>query len=203
MAQAYNHMIMPLANRARQADADSLGPRRFWQPVRTDARRHVAAGDGGRSGNPRSDGASRHCVHGARAASGEAVRPLGGGEWQDVAGGKIDPTRAYLLRTAERGALSTCSSTTGRSRRRSRSRSCWTTARHFARRLTGAFAESPDWAAADAHCDRWRNLRASPSAWRNGAGLCARHDRDQEIGQDHELWRVSRSAPPALGSADF
>ena len=36
----------------------------------------------------------------------KAIRPLTGGEWQDVTGSKIDPTRAYLFRSPSGRAIS-------------------------------------------------------------------------------------------------
>ena len=36
----------------------------------------------------------------------KAIRPLIGGDWQDVSGSKIDPTRAYLLKTSSGKSIS-------------------------------------------------------------------------------------------------
>ena len=48
-------------------------------------------------------------------------------------------------------------------------------------KLAGAasawLSERPGQSAACTHCDRRRDLRASPQIWRNGVGFCAAHDR--------------------------
>ena len=72
-----------------------------------------------------------------------AVRPLGGGEWQDVAGGKIDPTRPYLLRTPS-GASINIFFYDGPISQAVAFEKLLHNGEAFAARLTGAFAESPD-----------------------------------------------------------
>ena len=85
---------------------------------------------------------ARNRVHGARAAPGQrACGHWAERDWQDVSGGKVDPTRPYLLQSCRAGSRSISSSTTGPSRRRSRSRSCSTMARTSQPRLTGGFSD--------------------------------------------------------------
>ncbi len=98
LAQAYNHMILPLANRRDKRTQVIWGIRDFefrferspegmWLPetaVDTESLEILAE-------------------HGMRFAilaphQAQRVRPLSGGEWEDVRGARIDPTRAYLAK---------------------------------------------------------------------------------------------------------
>jgi alpha-amylase/alpha-mannosidase (GH57 family) len=98
LAQAYNHLIMPLANqRDRRTQViwgleDFRGrfgrePEGMWLPeAAVDADTLELLAEFG----------LRFTVLAPRQAA--RVRPLGGGEWEDVGGGRVDPTRAYLAR---------------------------------------------------------------------------------------------------------
>ena len=98
LAQVYNHMIMPLASRARQGDAGALGHRRLPPPVRPRARGDVAGRDGRRR-RPRwrswprpASGSRSWRPHQAAALAASSARRTGS---RSPAG--IDPSRAYLL----------------------------------------------------------------------------------------------------------
>ncbi|MEW6667641.1 MAG: DUF3536 domain-containing protein [Thermodesulfobacteriota bacterium] len=100
LAQAYNHMIMPLANRRDKITQVSWGIRDFehrfgrspegmWLPeTAVDLETLDIMAEMG----------VRFTIlspHQAR-----SVRPSGGDSWTDVSGGRIDPTRAYRLSLA-------------------------------------------------------------------------------------------------------
>jgi alpha-amylase/alpha-mannosidase (GH57 family) len=99
IAQAYNHMIMPLANSRDKKTQIRWGlddfaarfgrlPESMWLPeTAVDLESLDLMAQAG----------IKFVIlapHQAR-----AVRPLAGGDWQDVSGSKIDPSRAYVLRT--------------------------------------------------------------------------------------------------------
>lgn len=96
MAQAYNHMIMPLANTRDKSTQTIWGTRDFeyrfgrfpegmWLPegaVDIETLETLAAQKIGFTVLPQ---------HAAK-----RVRPIGQTKWKDVSGGQIDPSRAYL-----------------------------------------------------------------------------------------------------------
>ncbi len=99
MAQAYNHIIMPLAN-SRDKDTQirwgyedfvsrfGRAPEGMWLPeTAVDIESLELMAQAGLS-------FAILAPHQAK-----AIRPLAGGEWQDVTGSKIDPTRPYVFRT--------------------------------------------------------------------------------------------------------
>jgi len=106
IAQAYNHMIMPLAN-----------SRAKWTQIRWGYEDFVS-----RFGRPPQgmwlpetavDNETLELMAEAGIAfavlaphQAKAIRPLTGGEWRDVTGSKIDPTRAYLFRSPSGRAIS-------------------------------------------------------------------------------------------------
>jgi alpha-amylase/alpha-mannosidase (GH57 family) len=100
VAQAYNHMIMPLCTRRDKITQIRWGlddftarfgrsPEGMWLPetaVDTESLDLMAeAGIG-------------YAILAPHQA--KAVRPLGGGEWQDVNGAKVDPSRPYLFKAS-------------------------------------------------------------------------------------------------------
>ncbi len=99
MAQVYNHMIMPLANSRDKKTQVRWGfedfasrfgrlPEGMWLPeTAVDLESLDIMAEAGIT-------FAILAPHQAK-----AVRPLGGGEWQDVSGSKIDPSRAYVLKT--------------------------------------------------------------------------------------------------------
>ncbi len=99
IAQAYNHIIMPLANRRDKRTQILWGyedfvnrfgrrPEGMWLPeTAVDNESLELMAEAGLS-------FTILAPHQAK-----AIRPLSGGEWQDVSGSKIDPTRAYLFKT--------------------------------------------------------------------------------------------------------
>jgi len=146
MAQAYNHMIMPLANRRDKATQIRWGledfssrfgrlPEGMWLPetaVDLESLDLMA-----RAGVV-------FTVLAPHQAS--AVRPIvagGGGEWEDVAGGKVDPTRPYLLKTPS-GASINIFFYDGPISQAVAFEKLLHNGEAFATRLTGAFAESPN-----------------------------------------------------------
>ena len=99
MAQAYNHMIMPLANsrdkktQVRWGFEDFVSrfgrvPEGMWLPeTAVDSETLDLMAEAG-------------LVFAVLAPhQAKAVRPIGNGDWTDVTGSKIDPTRAYLFNT--------------------------------------------------------------------------------------------------------
>ena len=95
LAQAYNHMILPLANARDKVHASALGHARFPAPLRPRSRGHVAAGNGGGRGNPGVPELAGHQVHHPGAASGAALAQPALGRLDDADGAAIDPSRAY------------------------------------------------------------------------------------------------------------
>jgi alpha-amylase/alpha-mannosidase (GH57 family) len=99
MAQAYNHMILPLANSRDKKTQIRWGfedfvnrfgrlPEGMWLPeTAVDLESLDLMADAGLS-------FAVLAPHQAK-----AVRAIDSGDWQDVTGSKIDPTRAYLLKT--------------------------------------------------------------------------------------------------------
>ncbi len=100
MAQCYNHIIMPLANRRDKITQVAWGMEDFrhrfrrategmWLPE-TAADLETL------------DIMAEHGIRFVLLAPNQAARfrRLDGGDWQDVSGGRIDPTRAYLIRLA-------------------------------------------------------------------------------------------------------
>ncbi|MCE5256324.1 MAG: glycoside hydrolase, partial [Spirochaetaceae bacterium] len=97
LAQAYNHMILPLANSRDKNTQIIWGikdfeyrfgrkPEGLWLPetaVDTESLDIMA----------------QHDIRFAILAPSQArqIRPIGGGEWQDVSGGRIDPGMAYQV----------------------------------------------------------------------------------------------------------
>lgn len=98
LAQAYNHMIMPLANGRDKRTQVKWGiedfrhrfqrePEGMWLPetaVDLDSLEALAEQN------------IRFTILAPRQAS--RVRPLSGGDWEDVSGEQVDPTRPYVLR---------------------------------------------------------------------------------------------------------
>jgi alpha-amylase/alpha-mannosidase (GH57 family) len=99
IAQAYNHIIMPLANsrdkrtQIRWGYADFVSrfgrnPEGMWLPeTAVDVESLEMMAEAG----------IVFVILAPHQA--KAIRPLEGGEWRDVTGSKIDPTRAYLFKT--------------------------------------------------------------------------------------------------------
>ncbi len=98
LAQAYNHMILPLANDRDVHTQVSWGvadfrqrfgrePEGMWLPETAVDVRSLEA-------------LAAHGIRFTILEPGQArrVRLLGGGAWEDVSGGRIDPTRPYLQR---------------------------------------------------------------------------------------------------------
>lgn len=98
LAQCYNHLIMPLANRRDKITQVIWGiqdfvhrfqrrPEGMWLPeTAVDLETLDILAEQG----------IKFTILAPRQAS--RIRPLGGGPWQDVSGERIDPTQAYLVR---------------------------------------------------------------------------------------------------------
>ncbi len=119
IAQAYNHMILPLANRRTRYPGD-MGihdfqhrfgrvPEGMWLPETAVDWKHWRYW------------LSMDEVHDVRTAPGQ-TSPQEWGRWKDVSGARIDPSRAYQERLPSQG--STCFSMTVPSRRAWRLRGC-------------------------------------------------------------------------------
>ena len=144
LAQAYNHMILPLGNRRDKYTQVTWGIRDFeqrfgrlpegmWLPetaVDTETLEVLA------------DLGLKFTVlapHQAR-----RVRPLDGDAWHDVSGGRIDPSRAYMVRLPSGRHLSLFFYD-GPISRAVAFEDLLVTGEKFAQRLAGAFDESRDW----------------------------------------------------------
>ena len=77
MAQAYNHMILPLANRADKTTQVKWGIADFEHRFHRQAGGNVAAGDCRRHRNTRSSCGKRHTLHDSGASTGEACAAQG------------------------------------------------------------------------------------------------------------------------------
>jgi hypothetical protein len=99
VAQAYNHMIMPLSSRRDKITQIRWGlddfvfrfgrlPEGMWLPeTAVDLETLDLMAEAG-------------IIYAILAPhQAKAIRPLTGGDWQDVSGSKVDPTRPYLLKT--------------------------------------------------------------------------------------------------------
>lgn len=96
LAQVYNHMILPLANERDRETQVIWGIRDFeWRFARSPEGMWLpeTAVDVGTL-----EVLARHGIRFTILAPHQArrIRPLDGGEWEDVSGGRIDPTRPYL-----------------------------------------------------------------------------------------------------------
>jgi alpha-amylase/alpha-mannosidase (GH57 family) len=144
MAQAYNHMIMPLANSRDKATQIRWGledfgsrfgrlPEGMWLPeTAVDLESLDLMAQAG-------VGFAILAPHQAK-----AIRPLTGGDWQDVSGAKIDPTRAYLLKTSGGKSISLFFYD-GPISQAVAFEKLLHNGEEFATRLTGAFSDSRSW----------------------------------------------------------
>jgi alpha-amylase/alpha-mannosidase (GH57 family) len=105
MAQVYNHMILPLANSADRRTQVLWGIRDFEHRFR---RRP----EGMWLAEAAVDTLSLETLasHGIKFTvlspfQASRVRPLRGGTWQDVNGGRVDPSRPYLVRLPSRRSI--------------------------------------------------------------------------------------------------
>jgi alpha-amylase/alpha-mannosidase (GH57 family) len=144
IAQAYNHMILPLANPRDKRTQVLWGIRDF-------ERRFGRRPEGMWLAETAVDTETLEALAGADlrftildTSQARRVRPFGGRSWRDVTGGRIDPSRAYeaKLPSGRRlalffydGPISRAVAFEGLLRR----------GEHLADRLAGAFSESRDW----------------------------------------------------------
>jgi alpha-amylase/alpha-mannosidase (GH57 family) len=144
MAQAYNHIIMPLANsrdkktQVRWGYEDFVSrfgrlPEGMWLPetaVDLESLDLIAQA-----------GIAFVVLAPHQAKS---VRPIGSTEWQDVNGSKIDPTRAYLLNTPS-GKTINLFFYDGPISRAVAFEKLLDNGEKFANRLTGVFSDTRSW----------------------------------------------------------
>ena len=174
IAQAYNHVILPLANAARQGDPGRLGHPRLRAPLRPRAGGHVAARDRRRHSR-RSRCSPQHGIRFTILAPHQAsrVRAARRADWQRRRRRPHRPD-ARLPCTAAVGPIaSRCSSTTARSRGPSPSSGCSPAASTSPSACMGAFDDARGRAAARPHRHRRRDLRPPPPPRRHGPGLRA------------------------------
>jgi alpha-amylase/alpha-mannosidase (GH57 family) len=143
-AQAYNHMILPLANRRDKYTQMLWGIRDFdhrfgrkpegmWLPETAVDLETL---------NIMAELGLRFTVlapHQAR-----RVRPIGGRVWRDVSGGQIDPTMAYQVRLASGRSLSVLFYHEPTARAVA-FEGLLTSGEDFASRLVSVFSETPKW----------------------------------------------------------
>jgi alpha-amylase/alpha-mannosidase (GH57 family) len=144
MAQAYNHMIMPLANsrdkrtQVRWGFEDFVGrfgrlPEGMWLPeTAVDLESLDLMAQSGLT-------FALLAPHQAK-----AIRPIGSGDWQDVTGSKIDPARAYLLKTPSGGKINLFFYD-GPISQAVAFEKLLDNGEKFAKRLVGAFSDSRNW----------------------------------------------------------
>jgi alpha-amylase/alpha-mannosidase (GH57 family) len=144
LAQVYNHMILPLANRRDRWTQVRWGVRDFvsrfgrepeglWlaeTAVDTESLEILA------------EQGLRFTVLAPHQAA--RVRALGDRRWKDVSGGRIDPTRAYRARLPSGRDLAIFFYD-GPVSRAVAFEGLLSDGAHFARRLTGAFSDQRDW----------------------------------------------------------
>ena len=144
MAQAYNHMILPLANSRDKKTQIHWGledfvsrfgrlPEGMWLPeTAVDLESLDLMAEAGLT-------FAILAPHQAR-----AVRPIGEAEWQDVTGAKIDPSRAYLLKTPN-GRSINLFFYDGPISQAVAFEKLLDNGEKFAKRLLGAFSDARDW----------------------------------------------------------
>ncbi len=140
IAQCYNHMIMPLANQRDKSTQVSWGIRDFenrfgrkpegmWLPE--------TAADNETLAELAAQGIKFTILSPFQASR---VRPLQGGEWQDVNGGHIDPSKPYLVKLAGDRSIAVFFYDAPIAQAVAFEH-LLTNGEHFAQRLTGAFDE--------------------------------------------------------------
>ncbi len=144
IAQAYNHIIMPLANSRDKKTQIRWGfedfasrfgrlPEGMWLPeTALDVESLDLMAQAGIS-------FAILAPHQAK-----AIRPLAGGEWQDVTGSKIDPSRAYLFK-APSGRTINLFFYDGPISQAVAFEKLLDNGEKFATRLTGAFSDARTW----------------------------------------------------------
>jgi alpha-amylase/alpha-mannosidase (GH57 family) len=144
IAQAYNHMILPLANRRDKKTQIRWGiedftfrfgrlPESMWLPeTAVDSESLDLMAEAG----------IKYVILAPHQA--KAIRPIGGTDWQDVTGARIDPARAYLFRTPSGKSISLFFYD-GPISRAVAFEQLLANGEKFASRLTGAISSQRDW----------------------------------------------------------
>jgi alpha-amylase/alpha-mannosidase (GH57 family) len=144
MAQAYNHIILPLANSRDKNTQVRWGledfvhrfgrlPEGMWLPESAVDLESL---------DIMAEAGIAFAVLAPHQA--KAFRPLDSGEWQSVEGSRIDPTRAYLLKTRSGGKISLFFYD-GPISQAVAFEKLLDNGEKFAGRLTGAFSDSRSW----------------------------------------------------------
>ena len=201
LAQAYNHMILPLANRRDKYTQVLWGIRDFerrfrrtpegmWLPeTAVDLETLDILAELG----------IRFTILSPYQAA--RWRNLGDEEWQDAAGGRIDPTRPYLQNLPS-GRSINLFFYDGPISRALAFEKLLSQGENLVNRLAGAFSDDAGLAAVGPHRHRRRELRPPPSARRHGPGLRAPVHRGAPRGPADQLRRVPGKASAATGSGD-
>jgi alpha-amylase/alpha-mannosidase (GH57 family) len=144
LAQCYNHIIMPLANRRDKYTQALWGSRDFesrfgrkpegmWLP-------ETAADN--ESLDVLAELGIKFTILSPYQAS--RMRPLSGGDWQDVNGGRIDPSMPYLVKLPEGRSIAVFFYDAYIARAVAFER-LLANGEHFAQRLTSGFNDSRNW----------------------------------------------------------
>ena len=144
LAQVYNHMILPLANRQDQYTQVRWGIRDFEHRFgrRPEGMWLAETAVDWDTLEVLADLGIRFTVLAPHQAA--SVRRIGARNWRDVAGGAIDPTRAYLLRLPSRKTINLFFYDGPISRAVAFER-LLDRGEDYAHRLLGAFSPSRDW----------------------------------------------------------
>ncbi len=194
VAQAYNHMILPLADAPGQVHADSMGNPGFREPIRPPSGRNVAAGDCGGPANTGSTGGTGHQVHdsfslpGRTGAGRSAARA-----WRKVDGGRIDPSMAYAVRVGSGKSINVFFYD-GPISRAIAFEDLLADGKRFSDRLLGAFSDARTWPQL-VHIATDGETYGHPSRLRRyGAGLRLAPYRVQPTRQADQLRGISGEA---------
>ena len=123
--------------------------------------------------------------------------------WQDVGGGRIDPTTAYRVNLPSAGGTSTVFFYDGPISRAVAFEHLLMRGEYLADRLTRRFQRRAPLAAARPHRHRRRDLRPPPPQRRHGAGLRAAPHRSQQPRAAHQLRRVPGKPPAHARGGDL
>jgi len=199
VAQAYNHMILPLASRQDKYTQILWGIRDFesrfgrhpegmWLPeTAADLQTLEVLADLG----------IKFTILSPYQAG--RVRPLGGRAWRKVDGGRIDPSMAYGVRLTS-GQTMNCFFYDGPISRAIAFEDLLADGKRFSERLLGAFSEARTWPQlVHIATDLW----ASPGLRRYGAGVRLELHRVQPTGEADQLRRISGEASADPGSQSY
>ena len=195
VAQAYNHMILPLATRQDKYTQILWGIRDFekrfgrhpegmWLPeTAVDLQTLEVLAELG----------IKFTILSPYQAG--RVRPLGGRVWRKVDGGRIDPSMAYAVRVASGKAINVFFYD-GPISRAIAFEDLLADGRAILGPPSGRILRRADLAATGSHRHRRRDLRASPRLRRHGAGVRLAPYRNQPDGAADQLRGILEKHPP-------